>query len=126
MMRTHLCAELRAQQEGDEVALCGWVHSRRDHGGVTFIDLRDTSGLVQVVFSPGVSASAHEVAQDLRGEFCIRVVGKVARRKEGTVNPKIATGEVEVAADDVQILNAAETPPFQVDSHVEVDEQLRL
>src|SRR5687767_2558033 len=107
MMRTHRCAEVRKEDEGREVALCGWVHSRRDHGGVTFIDLRDTSGLVQVVFNPATSSEAHDTAQDLRGEFCIRVTGKVAARKEGTVNPKLATGEIEIAAEEVQILNAA-------------------
>jgi aspartyl-tRNA synthetase len=126
MMRTHRCAEVRTDDEGAEVTLCGWVHNRRDHGGVTFIDLRDTSGLIQIVFNPATSADAHSLAQELRSEFCIRVAGRVARRKEGTVNPKLATGEIEIAAGDVQILNAAETPPFQIDSHVEVDEQLRL
>ena len=126
MMRTHRCGEVRVDHVGHEVALCGWVHSRRDHGGVTFIDLRDTTGLIQVVFNPATSETAHEVAQDLRGEFCIRVAGKVAQRKEGTTNPKLLTGDIEVAAEEVEILNAAETPPFQVDSHVEVDEQLRL
>jgi aspartyl-tRNA synthetase len=126
MMRTHRCAEMRPAHEGQEVTLCGWVNSRRDHGGVTFIDLRDTSGLVQVVFNPEISQAAHDAAQELRAEYCIRIVGEVTRRKEGTVNPKLVTGEVEVAASNVQILNAAETPPFQIDSHVEVDEQLRL
>ena len=126
MMRTHRCAEVSAAEEGQQVALCGWVHGRRDHGGVTFIDLRDTSGLVQVVFNPATSDAAHGTAQDLRGEFCVRVTGTVAKRKEGTVNPKLATGEIEVAATEVEILSVAETPPFQVDSHVDVDEQLRL
>jgi aspartyl-tRNA synthetase len=126
MMRTHRCGEVRAEHEGDEVALCGWVHSRRDHGGVTFIDLRDTSGLVQIVFNPDTSKRAHDTAQDLRSEYCVRILGRVARRKEGTTNPKLATGEIEVAASEVQVLNPAETPPFQVDTQVEVDESLRL
>lgn len=126
MMRTHTCGELRADDAGSRATLCGWVHNRRDHGGVTFIDLRDTTGLVQVVFSPEVSAGAHDTAQELRGEFCIKVAGEVRARKEGTVNPKLATGEIEVAADEVQILSRAETPPFQIDEHQDVDEQLRL
>jgi aspartyl-tRNA synthetase len=126
MMRSHRCGELDAALQGSEVQLCGWVHTRRDHGGVTFIDLRDTTGLVQIVFNPAVSKEAHDLAQELRGEFCIRVVGVVRLRREGTVNPNLATGEVEVAAASVEIFSRAETPPFQVDSHADVDEMLRL
>ena len=126
MMRSHRCGELRSAHAGDRVTLCGWVHTRRDHGGVTFIDLRDTSGLVQVVFNPETSTEAHEVAQELRGEFCIRVTGEVRGRKEGTINPNLDTGEVELAAAEVEIFSRAETPPFQVDSHADVDEMLRL
>ncbi|MGH2693285.1 MAG: aspartate--tRNA ligase [Actinomycetota bacterium] len=126
MMRSHRCGDLTGKHIGQEVALCGWVHSRRDHGGVTFIDLRDTAGLVQVVFGPDVSEDAHAAAQELRGEFCIKVVGAVRPRKEGTVNPKLPTGEVEVAAAEVEIFSRAETPPFQIDEYQEVDEQLRL
>jgi aspartyl-tRNA synthetase len=121
-----MCGELRSEHERQRVELCGWVHSRRDHGGVTFIDLRDTSGLVQIVFNPAVSKSAHATAQELRSEYCIKVTGEVKGRKEGTTNPKLATGDVEVAASDLAILGPAETPPFQVDSHQEVDEMLRL
>ncbi len=126
MMRSHRCGEVGSALVGSRVSLCGWVHTRRDHGGVTFIDLRDTSGLVQIVFNPGVSEDAHGVAQQLRGEYCVRVEGEVRARKEGTVNPKLTTGEIEVAATTVEILSAAETPPFQVDSQQEVDESLRL
>jgi aspartyl-tRNA synthetase len=126
MMRSHRCGELTASLQGTEVQLCGWVHTRRDHGGVTFIDLRDTTGLVQVVFNAAVSKEAHDVAQELRGEFCVRVVGEVRPRREGTVNPDLATGEVEVAAASVEIFSRAETPPFQVDAHADVDEMLRL
>jgi len=125
-MRTHRCGEVSADLEGTVAELCGWVHSRRDHGGVTFIDLRDTTGIVQVVFNPETSESAHATAQELRGEFCVKVTGEVRRRKEGTTNPNLATGEVEVAATDVVILSRAETPPFQVDGHQDVDEMLRL
>ncbi len=126
MMRTHRCGELRAEHKGQRVTLCGWVHTRRDHGGVTFIDLRDTAGLIQVVFDTGISKDAHARAQDLRNEYCIRVEGDIRPRPEGTVNEKLATGEVELAADVIEILAEAETPPFQVDEHTDVDESLRL
>ena len=126
MMRTHRCGELRSDHIGADVALCGWVHSRRDHGGVTFIDLRDTSGVVQIVFSTEVDGPAHQQAQELRGEYCVRVTGDLRARKEGTVNPHLPTGEVELAARGLEIFSRAETPPFQVDEHQEVDEQLRL
>jgi len=126
VMRTHRCGELSAAHTDTRVSLCGWVHSRRDHGGVTFIDLRDTSGLVQIVFSQDTSAPTHEAAQELRGEFCVRVNGTVRARKEGTVNPQLATGEIEIAADELEIFSRAETPPFQVDEFQDVDESLRL
>ena len=126
MMRTHRCGDLRAADEGQRVELCGWVHTRRDHGGVTFIDLRDTSGRIQVVFNPDVSQEAHDAAQELRSEYCIKVTGTVRSRKEGTVNPNLPTGEIEIAGEEVKIFSRAETPPFQVDAHQEVDEQLRL
>jgi aspartyl-tRNA synthetase len=126
MMRTHRCGDLRAEHEGWQVTLCGWVNTRRDHGGVTFIDLRDVSGLAQVVFNPDTSAAAHDAAQELRNEYCIQVKGTVRRRPEGTVNPKLATGEIEVAAEELTVFSAAETPPFQVDEYQEVDELLRL
>jgi len=125
-MRTHRCGELRGGDAGTTVTLCGWVHSRRDHGGVTFIDLRDTSGLIQVVFSQDISAPTHDAAQELRGEFCVKVTGDVRVRKEGTVNPQLATGEIEVAVASLEIFSRAETPPFQVDEHQEADELLRL
>jgi aspartyl-tRNA synthetase len=125
-MRSHRCGDLRADLSGSEVTLCGWVHSRRDHGGVTFIDLRDVAGLIQVVFSPETSEAAHATAQELRSEFCVRVIGEVRGRKAGTVNPKLPTGEIEVAASVVEILSRSETPPFQIDEYHEVDESIRL
>ncbi|HVF52648.1 MAG TPA: aspartate--tRNA ligase [Actinomycetota bacterium] len=124
-MRTHRCAELRAEDAGADVALCGWVDSRRDHGGVTFIDLRDTSGLIQIVFSQE-DAAVHETAQALRAEHCIRVEGVVRARKEGTTNPKLPTGDIEIAAGGLTVLSEAMTPPFQIDEHKDVDESLRL
>ncbi|HWL65067.1 MAG TPA: aspartate--tRNA ligase, partial [Actinomycetota bacterium] len=126
MMRSHRCGDLRPEHVDQTVTLCGWVHTRRDHGGVTFIDLRDTAGLVQVVFDASVSDSAHDRAQELRSEYCIRVTGSVHARREGTVNPRLATGEVEVAATEIEILSRSETPPFQIDEHSEVEESLRL
>lgn len=125
-MRSHRCGELRSEHVGQSVTLCGWVHSRRDHGGVTFIDLRDAYGLVQIVFSTDVDADTHASAQELRGEFVVRVTGTVRARKAGTTNPQLPTGEVEVAAAQLEVFSRAETPPFQVDEHQEVDEQLRL
>ncbi|MBA2272796.1 MAG: aspartate--tRNA ligase, partial [Actinobacteria bacterium] len=126
MMRSHRCGDLRADHAGDTVELCGWVNSRRDHGGVTFIDLRDRAGLVQVVFSPGAGARAHDVAQTLRAEFCIKVTGVVQSRKEGTFNPRLPTGEIEVAAEAVEVFSEAETPPFPIDGHQDTEEGLRL
>ncbi|MCA1704144.1 MAG: aspartate--tRNA ligase [Actinobacteria bacterium] len=126
MMRTHRCGDLRSEQIDQEVALCGWVHSRRDHGGITFIDLRDTSGVIQIVFSADIDAATHEDAQELRGEFVVRVTGIVRNRREGTTNPQLSTGAIEVAASSLEIFSRAETPPFQIDEYQEVDEQLRL
>jgi aspartyl-tRNA synthetase len=125
-MRTHACGELRAADAGDTVTLCGWVAHRRDHGGVTFIDLRDREGVVQVVFHPSDAASAHATAQDLRGEWVIRVQGVVRTRPEGMTNAAIATGEVEVAASDLEVLSRSETPPFVIEDRAEADELLRL
>jgi aspartyl-tRNA synthetase len=125
MYRTHHCNELRATDVGQEVTLAGWVDSRRDHGGVIFIDLRDREGLTQVVFrpeeSPEVAASAHT----LRSEDVVQVSGKVARRLEGTQNPKLGTGEIEVVASSLNILNRSEILPFPLDSEVG-NEDLRL
>ncbi|MFN2588128.1 MAG: aspartate--tRNA ligase [Actinomycetota bacterium] len=126
MLRSHTCGELRARDEGAKVGLCGWVHSRRDHGGVVFLDLRDTTGVTQLVFSPGASDVHPDLVHPIRNEYCLRVGGTVARRKQGTANPNLATGEIEVFVDDLEVLSAAETPPFQIDDHQEVDETLRL
>ena len=126
MIRTHRCGDLRAEHDGTEVTLCGWVHSRRDHGGLIFIDLRDTAGIVQVVFNPAVSEDSHGLAEELRSEYCVKVQGAVGLRKEGTANPNLPTGDVEVAAAGLEILSRSETPPFQVDEHQNVDKMLRL
>jgi len=125
-MRSHMCGELRTEHAGDEVTLCGWVARRRDHGGVTFIDLRDREGAVQVVFHPEDAPDAHAAAQDLRGEWVIRVMGSVRPRPEGMANLQLATGQIEVAARELEVLSRAETPPFVIEDRVEADELLRL
>jgi aspartyl-tRNA synthetase len=120
VIRTHEAGTLRASDAGHTVTLAGWVASRRDHGGVAFIDLRDASGIVQVVVRDD------EIAHDLRNEWCIAVTGEVRRRIEGNVNPRIATGEVEVVASSVAVLNESAPLPFQIDEHVDVGEEARL
>ncbi len=125
-MRSHLCGELRAGHAGQVVSLCGWVARRRDHGGVTFIDLRDRDGFVQVVFHPEDAAAAHATAQDLRGEWVVRVTGMVRARPEGMQNPGLDTGDVEVLATTLEVLAEAQTPPFVIEDRVEADESLRL
>ena len=125
-MRTHACGELRAEHAGADVTLCGWVARRRDHGGVTFIDLRDREGAVQVVFHPEEATEAHATAQDLRAEWVVRVTGTVRERPEGMRNPTLATGDVEIVATELAIVSRSETPPFLIEDRVEADELLRL
>src|SRR5829696_3696557 len=125
-MRTHACGELRAGHNGERVALCGWVWRRRDHGGVTFVDLRDRGGLVQLVFHPEDEPAAHAAAQHVGSESVIRVSGEVRQRPRGTVNPELPTGEVEVAVAELEVLADAETPPFVIEDRIEASEELRL
>jgi aspartyl-tRNA synthetase len=125
-MRTHLCGELRAEHAGSEVALCGWAAHDRDHGGVLFVDLRDREGSVQVVFHPQEQPEAHAAASRLRAESVVRVTGEVRARPEGTVNPALPTGEVEVAAKDLEVLSEAEPPLFPIEDRITADEALRL
>jgi len=113
-MRTHYCGELNQQHIDQQITVCGWVNRRRDHGGVIFVDLRDKKGLLQVVFDPD-DAAMFAQAETLRNEFVLRVDGKLRIRPEGTSNPEMATGEVELLAHKLEILNASETPPFQLD-----------
>ncbi len=125
-MRTHFCGEIRAADIGNEITVSGWVHHRRDHGGVIFIDLRDREGVIQVVFDPDAE-EAFALAERVRGEYVLRVTGRVRARPEGTENPELPTGEVELLARQLEILNTSETPPFQVDiEDDEVSEELRL
>ena len=125
MYRTHLCHELRKEHIGQTVTLSGWVNSRRDHGGVIFIDLRDREGLTQVVFRPEEHPQVAETSHGLRGEDVLQLTGVVAARLPGTENAKLATGEVEVVASELTILNKADVPPFPLDSKV-ANEDLRL
>jgi aspartyl-tRNA synthetase len=124
--RTHMCGALRAEHAGSEVVLAGWSARKRDHGGVVFLDLRDREGPVQVVAHPDQAPDAHRTASDLKSESVIRVTGSVQMRPDGTVNPALATGEVEVIASEIEVLSESDTPPFPVEDRVEVDEVLRL
>ena len=126
MLRTHTCGELRESDIGKTVALCGWVHARRDHGKLIFIDLRDRYGLTQVVFIPKTSPEAHKIASDLRSEYVVLVKGVVGQRPVGTINPKLPTGTVEVAAQELAILNPSKTPPFEISDDIKTQEELRL
>src|SRR5207237_6435753 len=123
-MRTHYCGELSAALVERSVTLCGWAHRRRDHGGVIFIDLRDREGLAQVVCDPD-RAEAFQAAERVRNEFVLRVTGKVRRRPEGSVNPELRSGEIEVLAHEVEILNASVPLPFQLDDE-NLNEDTRL
>ena len=124
-MRSHLCGQMRDSHIGEEVSLCGWVHRRRDHGGVIFLDVRDYTGIIQVVFDPDTVA-AFTLADQVRNEFVIQVVGKVRARDGDAVNLKMATGKVEVLGLELNILNKSETPPFQLDEHSSAGEDVRL
>ena len=120
MMRTHEAGTLRASDSGRNVTLAGWVARRRDHGGVVFIDLRDASGIVQVVFR------AEDVAHDLRAEFCVLVTGTVRQRPAGNENPELATGEIEVEVSEIEVLSESDPLPFQIESEADLNEEVRL
>ncbi|MCG8428079.1 MAG: aspartate--tRNA ligase [Chromatiales bacterium] len=124
-MRSHYCGQLNASHIDQEVELCGWVQRRRDHGGVIFIDLRDREGLVQVVYDPDLP-DVFAVAEQVRNEFVLKIKGRVRARPEGTINPELPTGEIEVLGLELEVLNRADTPPFQLDEHENVSEEVRL
>jgi aspartyl-tRNA synthetase len=124
-MRSHYCGQVTEEHLGQEIELCGWVHRRRDHGGVIFIDLRDREGLVQVVVDPD-TLEAFATAERVRSEYVLKISGLVRGRPDGTINPDMTTGKIEVLGRNVEILNAAETPPFPLDDEREVGEDVRL
>ncbi len=132
LYRTHTCGELTTKQTGKRVKLSGWVHSRRDHGGLIFLDLRDRYGITQVTFNPKISKEAWKTADQVRSEYVVTVEGKVTRRPKDMINPKLATGEIEVMADRIEILSKAKTPPFEItcpskgDKEKEISEDVRL
>jgi len=126
LLKTHSCGELNRRHVGTKVTLAGWVDRRRDHGGLIFIDLRDREGIVQVVFNPETSKQCHAIASEMHNEYVVRVNGEIALRPPGTENPKLPTGDVEVVAQNTDILNPSKTPPFYINEDVEVDENLRL
>ncbi|MEK9648634.1 MAG: aspartate--tRNA ligase [Gammaproteobacteria bacterium] len=124
-MRSHYCGQLNESHIDQTISLCGWVHRRRDHGGVIFLDLRDRDGITQVVYDPD-TVESFATAEQVRNEFVVRVQGRVRARPEGTENPEMPTGKIEVLGKELEILNAADTPPFQLDEHMAVHEDIRL
>lgn len=124
-MRSHYCGELRDSDIGEEVRLCGWVHKRRDHGGVIFLDLRDREGIIQVVFDPDTKES-FTLADEVRNEFVLMIIGRVRAREAAAINPKMVTGKVEVLGVTLEILNRSDTPPFQLDEYSEAGDDIRL
>jgi len=120
------CGALRIEHAGQDVTLRGWVNRRRDLGGLIFVDLRDRYGLTQVVFNPEIAPEAHAIASDVRNEFVLEVQGIVRERPEGTRNPKLTTGDVEVEVNRVEVLNSSKTPPFEITQTAEIEESVRL
>ncbi|MFQ5460906.1 MAG: amino acid--tRNA ligase-related protein, partial [Anaerolineae bacterium] len=126
MLRTHSCGEVRASHAGRHVTVAGWVHRRRDHGGLLFVDVRDREGRIQVVFDPDTAPDVAAAARGLGQEWVVAVEGLVRLRPEGQANPDMATGDVEVLAAELRVLNASVTPPFEVARDLEVTEGQRL
>jgi len=124
--RTHYCGELRLKDAGKETVLMGWVQRRRDHGGLIFIDLRDRTGIVQIVFDPTINEQSHKLAHDIRNEYVLAVNGKIRQRPEDTENLELPTGQIEMAVEKLEILNTAETPPFVIEDELNVSEEIRL
>ena len=124
-MRSHFCGELNESNVDEDVVLCGWIHRRRDHGGVIFLDLRDREGLAQVVYDPDTNES-FKIAEGVRNEFVVEVKGRVRLRPSGTINDEMPTGRIEILGNELKVLNASETPPIQLDEHAEVGEDIRL
>ena len=126
MKRTHSCGALRIENEGESITLCGWVQNNRDHGGIIFIDIRDREGITQITFDPDVcGADTHAQADRMRSEWVIQVTGEVRSRGDSK-NPNLDTGEIEVFAKELVILNKSETPPFEIGEHAKVGEEIRM
>ncbi|MDD4956585.1 MAG: aspartate--tRNA ligase [Candidatus Omnitrophica bacterium] len=126
MIRTHTCGELTAAQVSEKVTLAGWIASRRDHGEIIFMDLRDKHGITQIVLDPERNRQAHEEAHKLRSEYCVRIKGIVSKRPEGTVNEKLVTGEIEIDVSEIEVLSVSETPMFEITDDIDVSEDLRM
>lgn len=126
MKRTHYCGDLSLANDGEIVSICGWIQRRRDHGGLIFIDLRDRTGFVQIVFDPAISGEYFPLAEKARPEYVINATGKVSKRPEGQENPNMTTGEIEIYISEMEILNSAKTPPFLIEDDVDCDENVRL
>ena len=124
-MRSDYCGEINDKFIGKEVKVCGWVHRRRDHGGLIFLDLRDVSGIVQLVINPEIGESFKK-AEQVRSEFVLQAVGKVNDRPDDAENHALTTGSIEIIVDELNVLNAAETPAFPLDNYTEVGEEVRL
>jgi len=124
-MRSHYCGEITSKNLDEDITICGWIHKRRDHGGVIFLDVRDIKGICQAVINPDNSKS-FEIAETLRNEFVVKISGKVNQRLEGTVNKNMTTGEVEINAENIVILSKAATPVFPLDDYQDVNEDVRL
>lgn len=124
--RTHYCGEVRIDDEGKEIVIAGWVHRRRDHGGLVFVDVRDRTGIIQVVFDPQKNRNAYEIAKELKNEYVVKLSGKVRRRPEGTENPEIKTGYIELDCEKIEILNTSKPLPFPVEDETPADELTRL
>jgi len=124
-MKSHYCGQITSKNVDEEVTICGWVHKRRDHGGVIFIDLRDISGICQVVVNPDQS-SIFKLAESVRNEYVLQVKGKIVNRSQETINKNMFTGEIELIATNLVILSKAKTPAFPIDGYVDVNEDVRL
>src|SRR5687768_11652402 len=124
-MRSHYCGNVTEQILQANVTVCGWVNKRRDHGGVIFLDIRDITGLVQVVVNPE-NKLIFNLAESIRSEYVVTVSGQVSARPEGTINPELSTGKIEIKATNLVIFNKAETPPFQLDDYQKINEDVRL
>jgi len=126
MRRTNSCGELTKKDIGRTVVLCGWTQSRRDHGGLIFIDLRDRHGLTQIVFDPSHNKDTHKMAEHIGREFVLEIKGKIRSRKKGMINPKLKTGEIEVLVDELNILNKSDVPPLEIEENTKINEDMRL